>query len=102
MFIGVLAAFVLLYTGLDAQMRGGGGGGGGMGGTIIDPPVGAAFKELPALPNQSGIPGVVEVSLDARYSTVNLNGTNARLMTYNGLYPGPVLRTRSGTASSST
>ncbi len=94
LFAGVIAAFILLYTGLDAQMRGGGGC--GPGGSIIDPPVGAAFKDLSTLPNQSGIPGVVEVSLDARYATVNLNGTNAKLMTYNGLYPGPVLRYKVG------
>lgn len=71
---------------------GGGGGGGGMGGGVIDPPVGALFRDPPVLPNLSQVPGVVEVSLDATIAPANINGVTAQLMTYNGLFPGGTIR----------
>ena len=79
---------------------GGGGGGGGMGGgggsTIIDPPPGSPFADPPVMTNLSGTPGVVEVNLDCRVAPVNVNGTVANLWTYNGSYPAPTIRVRSG------
>ncbi|MHB1344761.1 MAG: multicopper oxidase family protein [Thermoleophilia bacterium] len=76
---------------------GGGGGGGGMGGGgVIDPPVGALFRDPPVLPNLSQVPGVVEVSLDATIAPANVNGVTAQLMTYNGLFPGGTIRARKG------
>src|SRR5690242_15526284 len=54
---------------------------------IIDPPVGAPFKDPPVMPNLSTIPGVVEVHVEAKPASVNVNGTMATLLTYNGSYP---------------
>ena len=93
-FLGVLSLSLVSLGSVTRTQRCGGGGGGG--GTVIDPPVGAVFKDQPVLPNLSVEPGVVEVNLEAKYATVNLNGTNARLMTYNGYYPGPLIRYKVG------
>ncbi|MCL5736511.1 MAG: multicopper oxidase domain-containing protein [Actinobacteria bacterium] len=67
---------------------GGGGGGGGMGGGTIDPAVGAAFQDPPALRPLRAADGFLEYSLNATVAPVNVNGTVANLMTYNGLFPG--------------
>lgn len=75
---------------------GGGMGGGGSGTTIVNPPAGAAFKEPPVMPNISHTAGIVEVNLDANITSVNINGTTAKLMTYNGSYPGPTISAISG------
>jgi len=76
---------------------GGSGGGGGMGGGgIIDPPVGAAFKDPPEMGTLSTTPGVVEVDLEARMAPININGTTANLMTFNGSFPGPTIRAKKG------
>jgi FtsP/CotA-like multicopper oxidase with cupredoxin domain len=79
---------------------GGGGGGGGMGGggttTIVDPPVSGPLVDLPVAPNLSSETGVVEVSIGARTATVALNGTNARLLTYNGSFVAPTIRAKRG------
>src|SRR5574341_266030 len=85
----------------DAQMMGGGGGGmggGGMGGgaSVIEPPPGAAFAEPPEMGNFSTVPGIVEVDLEARPAWVNVNGTMANLLTYNGSFPAPTIRARKG------
>ncbi|MEK6742010.1 MAG: multicopper oxidase family protein [Nitrospirota bacterium] len=86
-----------------ARMVGGGGGGmggGGMGGTtttsVIDPPPGAAFADPAEMRNFSSVPGIVEVDLQARPAWVNINGTLANLMTYNGAYPAPTIRVKQG------
>ncbi len=86
-----------------AQMMGGGGGGmwdgGGMGGggsSIIDPPVGAAFADPIEIRNFSTVPGIVEVDLEAKPAWVNVNGTMANLLTYNGSYPAPTIRAKKG------
>ncbi len=80
-----------------AGMMGGGGmGGGGMGGgvTVINPPVGSAFKDPVIMPNISAVQGVVEVNLEAKMTRVSVNGTMANLMTYNGSFPGPTVRAK--------
>lgn len=77
-----------------AQMMGGGGMGGGT--SVINPPPGAAFADPAAMPNLSDIPGIVEVDMEAAPAWVNVNGINARLMTYNGAYPAPTIRVRRG------
>jgi FtsP/CotA-like multicopper oxidase with cupredoxin domain len=73
-----------------------GGPGGGMGGGVIDPPPGAAFRDPVTATNESQAPGIVEVSLDLRRTLVDLNGTPANLMLYNGSLPGPTIRVRRG------
>lgn len=85
-----------VFAGMGSSGMGMGGmgmGGGGMGGGgVIDPPIGAAFRDPAVLPNSSTTPGVVEVSLDAKIATANVNGVAADLMTYNGLFPGGTIR----------
>ena len=74
------------------------GGGGGMGGgtSVIDPPVGAPLKRLVPLPNETAEAGVFQVSISAMPANINVNGTNATLLTYNGQHPGPLIRVRKG------
>ncbi len=103
--IGLLLFFAVVtlpidvtFAGMGGGGMGGSGGGGGMGGggEIIDPPVGAAFQDPPEMENLSSTPGVVEVNLEARMAQVNINGTVANLMTFNGSYPGPTIRAKKG------
>ncbi len=77
-----IAAAGLFVAGRSAygQMMGGGGMGGG-GGTTIDPTPGAAFKDPVVMPNLSTTPGLIEVNVEAKVSPVNVNGTNANLLT---------------------
>jgi len=83
-----------------AQMMGGGGGGMGGGGStttsIINPPPGAAFADPVEMRNFSTVPGIVEVDLEAAPAWVNVNGTMANLLTYNGSYPAPTIRVKKG------
>ncbi|HSD19356.1 MAG TPA: multicopper oxidase family protein [Anaeromyxobacter sp.] len=85
-----------------AQMRGGGMGGGGMGGGgmggggVIDPPVGPKLADPPVAPNASGTAGVVDVSIEACIATVDVNGTPASLLTYDGSFIAPTIRARRG------
>lgn len=95
--LGVAGTYVALQSGLveAAMMRGGGGGGGmgggGSGGTTYDPPIGADLKVLPELQKVNNA-----FNLEAKIAPVNINGTTANLMTYNGLFPGPVIRVQKG------
>jgi FtsP/CotA-like multicopper oxidase with cupredoxin domain len=63
---------------------------------IIDPPIGAPFKDPPEMQNLSTTPGIVEVNVEAKPAMVNINGTMARLLTYNGSCPAPTIRVKSG------
>lgn len=96
--LGVAGGYLGLKASPTAAMHGsGGGGGGGMGGggtQIIDPPPGAPFMDLPTATNVSADPSVVEVSVEARAARINVNGTMADLLTYNGHYPGPTIRVK--------
>jgi len=97
--VGIAGGYVGLKTGssIARGMGGGEGGCGGGGGTsIIDPPPGAAFVDPPILPNESLIPGVVEVSIEAKVAPISVNGRMANLLTYNGCYPAPTIKVRSG------
>lgn len=94
--LGLASAYVGLNGKLSWAMRGPGGGtgGGGMGGgtTIIDPPPGLAFADpATALKNALGV-----YELEAKVAQVDVNGTTASLLTYNGCYPGPTIRARAG------
>lgn len=94
-FLGPINSFAAMSGG---GMGGGGMGGGGMGGgsTIIDPPLGGSFKDPVEMGNKSTTPGVVEVDLELKRSMVNVNGTMANLMTFNGAFPGPTIRVKKG------
>ena len=91
-------AAVLPSGGSAVRAMGPGGGGMGPGGgggvTVIDPPVGQAFRQPALIANQSSDPGIVEVALEARRAAVDVNGTTANLITYNGPHPGPLIRVR--------
>ncbi|OGO56225.1 MAG: copper oxidase, partial [Chloroflexi bacterium RBG_16_72_14] len=60
--------------------------------TIIDPPVGAALRQPALAVNETPGTGVVQVSIEARRAPINVNGTTANLVTYNGQLPGPLIR----------
>ena len=88
--MGITGACLGLNSGLARAMMGGGGMGGGT--TIINPPAGAPFKDPAELPKNSI--GVYELAV--REAQVNVNGTLATLLTYNGQFPGPVIRAKRG------
>ncbi|HEX9861067.1 MAG TPA: multicopper oxidase domain-containing protein, partial [Nitrospirota bacterium] len=100
--LGFAGAVLTLGHDAAAGMMGGGGGGGGGGGmggggtAVIDPPPGAAFRDPATAANMSTTPGMVEVSLDVREAAVRVGGARARLLTYNGLFPGPTIRAKKG------
>lgn len=83
---------------MGGGMGGMGGGMGGMGGGstgVIDPPPGLRFQDPPVLQNMFPLAkNLVEVSLEASATPVNLNGSIANLLTYNGSFPGPTIRVR--------
>jgi len=92
--LGVTGAYVGLQTGAARAMMGGGGMGGGMGGgtTVINPPPGAMLKDpAEAVKNSNGV-----YELAVEEAQVNVNGTLATLLTYNGQFPGPVIRAKRG------
>ncbi len=45
------------------------------------------------------IPGVVEVSIEAKVAIVSVNGAVANLLTYNGFYTAPTIKVRRGDLS---
>ena len=93
--LGVAGGYVALKApALNAQMIGGGGRGGGT--SVIDPPPGELFKDPVLMPNISITPGIVEVNMEAMPASVNVNGTIANLLTYNGAYPAPTIRVKKG------
>ncbi len=104
--LGLAGGYAALRAGTaQAQRMGGGGGGGGMGGGggVIDPPPGATFTDPATMPvsrtveNIGGVSrNVGTVDLDPMISRINVNGTLANLMTYNGYYPAPTIRVRNG------
>lgn len=91
----LLFTLSMTLTSEEAYGRCGGGAGGG-GGNVIDPPPGQLLKDPVLLPNLSTIPGVFEANLEAKMASVNINGIQANLLTYNGYYPGPTIRFKKG------
>jgi FtsP/CotA-like multicopper oxidase with cupredoxin domain len=86
--LGLAGGYLTLKTGTSlAQMRGGGG--------VIDPPPGALFQD-PVLMPQIRSGNIVDVTIEAKIAPVNINGTLANLMTYNGYFPGPTISVTSG------
>jgi FtsP/CotA-like multicopper oxidase with cupredoxin domain len=99
--LGVAGGYVCLRTGTSLAKGMGGGGGGcggggcGGGGSVIDPPPGAAFKDpvmMPLIRNGN----LVDVNLAPQFSQINVNGTLANLMTYNGYFPAPTIQVKKG------
>ncbi len=102
MLLALALSVTLIATPAVAAMGGGGsgcgcgGGGGGGSGGVINPPPGAPFHDPVELPNVSSTPGVFEAYLEAKPAPINVNGTTATLLTYNGSYPGPTIRVKQG------
>lgn len=93
--LGAAGACVSLNPALVRAARMGGGmGGGGTGSTVtvVDPPPGAAFYDIP-LATKNGA-GVYELLV--KEARLRLNGTAVTLLTYNGMYPGPMIRATRG------
>ena len=87
---GITGAYLSLHTGLAQAMMGNSRMGGGT--TIINPPPGAVFRDPPeAVKN---INGVYELAIEE--TSINVNGTLATLLTYNGSFPGPTIRAKRG------
>lgn len=91
--VGVAGTVALGGVARAAMM---GGGMGGSGTTAINPPPGALLKEPPLAINLSPVAGTVHVALEAKTASVPINGTTARLLTYNGSFPAPTIRVRRG------
>jgi FtsP/CotA-like multicopper oxidase with cupredoxin domain len=94
---GVAAGWAALRSGSSraAGPGGGGCGGGGCGGGgsgTIDPPVGATFRDPIEAELTRPVDGVAEYDIEAAIAPININGTTANLMTYNGCFPGPTIR----------
>lgn len=100
--IGLGGTIFGMRTDVASAMMSGGMMGRGMGmmpwgaGYAIDPPAGSSFRDPAAMTNLSAKPGVVEVSLDVRWSPVLLEGQRVSLLTYNGLFPGPTITIKKG------
>jgi FtsP/CotA-like multicopper oxidase with cupredoxin domain len=97
LYVSPLAAAVHAAGPTGGGGGGGVGGGGGMGGgvTVIDPPVGAALRQPALAANMSLDPAIVEVNLEAlQTDQIAVNGRPANLLTYNGQFPGPLIRVR--------
>jgi FtsP/CotA-like multicopper oxidase with cupredoxin domain/ABC-type lipoprotein export system ATPase subunit len=62
----------------------------------IDPAPGSPFSDPTLLQNLSTTPGIFEGKLEAKVADVQLNGTIASLLTYNGTYPGPLIKVKRG------
>jgi FtsP/CotA-like multicopper oxidase with cupredoxin domain len=63
---------------------------------IVDPPLGDLLIDPPEMPDLSTTAGIVEVALEAKVAPVNIDGTMANLLTYNGSYPAPTIRVNKG------
>jgi FtsP/CotA-like multicopper oxidase with cupredoxin domain len=63
---------------------------------VIDPPKGAVYMDPPEMPNISTEAGISEVNVEAIMTPINIDGTKADLMTYNGLFPQPTIRVKKG------
>jgi FtsP/CotA-like multicopper oxidase with cupredoxin domain len=74
-------------------MMGGGMGGGGGGGS--NPPPGSTFSD-PPLANLSRNGNIVETTISTGMAQININGTTVNMMVYNGSYPAPTIRVKSG------
>jgi FtsP/CotA-like multicopper oxidase with cupredoxin domain len=68
----------------------------GGGNEIIDPLPGDLLTDPATAPNLSDVLGVVEVELEAAVAPVNIRGSVANLLTYNGAFPAPTILVKKG------
>ena len=100
-FTSLAAAGVYVGAKSDiAQAMGGGGcGGGGCGGGgggVIDPPIGALFKDPVEMPLTRANGIVTCPGITPQIARLPVNGMLTDLMTYNGSFPGPLVRLKRG------
>ena len=100
-FTSLAAAGVYVGANSDiAQAMGGGGcGGGGCGGgggSVIDPPIGALFKDPVEMPLTRANGIVTCPGITPQITRLPINGALTDLMTYNGSFPGPLVRLKRG------
>ena len=74
----------------------GGGGCGGGGGSVIDPPLGALFKDPVEMPLTRANGIVTCPGIKPQIARLPVNGVLTDLMTYNGSFPGPLVRLKRG------
>lgn len=77
-------------TGLYASVTGGGWP------YKIDPPLGDGFKDPVELKDTDSSDSVFAGELDAKMEQISFGNTRASVMTYNGEYPGPLIRLKPG------
>ena len=77
-------------TGLYASISGGGWP------YKIDPALGDAFKDPEELDDSNGSDTIFEGKLEAKTKQITFGNASASLMTYNGQYPGPLIRLKRG------
>ena len=98
-FTSLAAAGVYVGAKSDiAQAMGGGCGGGGCGGgggSVIDPPIGALFKDPVEMP-LTRANGIATGAVTPQITRLPVNGVLTDLMTYNGSFPGPLVRLKRG------
>lgn len=70
--------------------------GGGSRPTNIDPPPGDAFQDPTSLLLDRSTPGIAVGSLAIAATTTAIAGRQARLLTYNGVFPGPTIGVKKG------
>lgn len=63
---------------------------------VVDPPLGGPFNDPVVLEDTNPDPNVVEVNVEAKMAPINIGGTVANLLTYNGQYPGPTISYKPG------
>jgi FtsP/CotA-like multicopper oxidase with cupredoxin domain len=70
--------------------------GGGSRPSTIDPPPGSPFQDPTVLELDRSTPGVAEGWLTVAATTTAIAGRQARLLTYNGVFPGPTISVTKG------
>jgi FtsP/CotA-like multicopper oxidase with cupredoxin domain len=97
--LAAAGAYVGLKADVAGAMGGGMGGGGcgcgGGGSSVIDPPLGGVFKD-PVELALTRLNGVATGDITPQIRKLPINGTLTDLMTYNGTFPGPLVRLKRG------
>jgi FtsP/CotA-like multicopper oxidase with cupredoxin domain len=85
--LGLAGGYLGLDSGLSEAMMHPGGDG------TINPPPGDLLVDPVEIMSSSG---VLDAELRVQVATVNINGLNANLLTYNGFFPAPTIRVTKG------
>lgn len=58
---------------------------------VVDPPPGQPFQDPVLMQDTNPDPDIVECNVEAKMASININGIQANLHTYNGYYPAPTI-----------